>query len=183
MNRLSKVLAVLLLASVVLSACGGGGAGDPAATVKSMIQAIQDKKFDSLPDYVCAEKKDEVTKQLDFRSNLGSLGLDAQKFVDAMTFDLSSIQYATASETGDKAVVKITGDMKMTIDRDKIRDLIVELLQAQGIAQVSDDMVNSTLDIMAAQLESGIDMSADVEMVKEGGAWKVCSEIGPSAQP
>ena len=179
MNRLSKVLAVLLLASVVLSACGGGGAGDPTATVKSMIQAIQDKKFDSLPDYVCAEKKDELTQQLDFRSSLGGLGFDAQKLIDAMTFDLSSIQYTKVSESGDNAVVKIEGDMKMKVDRDKIKDLIVELLKAQGIAQVTDDMVNSTLDIMAAQLESGIDMSADVELVKEGGAWKVCSDIGP----
>ncbi|HKZ86849.1 MAG TPA: hypothetical protein VJ793_24745 [Anaerolineae bacterium] len=179
MNRLSKALAVLLLASVVLSACGGGGAGDPTATVKSMIQAIQDKKFDSLPDYVCAEKKDELTQQLDFRSSLGGLGFDAQKLIDAMTFDLSSIQYTKVSESGDNAVVKIEGDMKMKVDRDKIKDLIVELLKAQGIAQVTDDMVNSTLDIMAAQLESGIDMSADVELVKEGGAWKVCSDIGP----
>jgi len=179
MNRLSKALAVLLLASVVLSACGGGGAGDPTATVKSMIQAIQDKKFDSLPDYVCAEKKDELTQQLDFRSSLGGLGFDAQKLIDAMTFDLSSIQYTKVSESGDNAVVKIEGDMKMKVDRDKIKDLIVELLKAQGIAQVTDDMVNSTLDIMAAQLESGIDISADVELVKEGGAWKVCSDIGP----
>jgi len=179
MKRLPKMFAVLIVASVVLSACGGGATADPVATVKAVMQAIQDKKFDSLPDYVCAEKKDEVTRQLDFRSSLGGLGFDAQKLVDAMTFDLSGIQYAKASETGDKAVVTITGDMKMQVDRDKIKDLIVEILQAQGIAQVTDDMVNSTLDIMAAQLESGIDISTDVELVKEGGAWKMCSGIGP----
>ena len=178
MNRLPMLLTVLLLASMVLSACGGG-AGDPVATVKTLMQVVQDKKFDSVADYVCAEKKAEVTKQLDFRSSLGSQGFDAQKLVDAMTFDLSSIQYAKVSETGDNAVVSIKGDMKMKIDRDKIKDLIVELIKAQGIAQVTDDMVNSMLDIMAAQLESGFDMSADVELVKEGGAWKVCSEIGP----
>jgi hypothetical protein len=179
MKRIPKVLAVLLLASVVLSACGGGSAGDPVATVKTVVQTIQDKKFDSLADYVCAEKKDELAQQLDFRSSLAGLGFDAQKLIDAMTFDMSGIQYAKASETGDKAVVTITGDMKMKVDRDKIRDVIVELIQAQGIAQVTDDMVNSMLDVMTAQFESGIDISSDVELVKEGGAWKVCSDIGP----
>jgi len=179
MNRLSKVLAVLLLASVALSACGGGSAGDPVATVKSLMQVVQDKKFDSIADYVCAERKDEVASQLDFRSSLGEMGFDAQKLVDAMTIDLSNVQYAKVSESGDNAVVNIKGDMKLKVDREKIRDLIVELIKAQGIEQVSDDMINSTLDIMAAQLESGIDISADVELVKEGGAWKVCSDIGP----
>lgn len=179
MKRLPKMLAVLLLASVVLSACGGGSAGDPVATVKALMQVVQDKKFDNIADHVCAERKDEVASQLDFRSSLGDTGFDAQKIVDAMTIDVSNVQYAMVSETGDKAVVKITGDMKMKIDRDKIRDVFVELLQAQGIAQVTDDMVDSMLDMMAAQLESGIDISADVELVKEGGAWKVCSDIGP----
>jgi hypothetical protein len=178
MNRQSKVLAVLLLASVVLSACGGS-AGDPVATVKELMQVVQDKKFDSIADYVCAERKDEVARQLDFRSSLGGIGFDAQKLVDAMTIDLSNVQYAKVSESGDTAVVNIQGDMKLQIDREMIRDLVVELLQAQGIEQVSDDMINSTLDVMAAQLESGIDISTDVDLVKEGGAWKVCSNIGP----
>ncbi len=173
MKRISVVLATLIVFGLLLSACGGAGGGDPVSVVKDMMRAVQDERFDAIADFVCAAEKEAITSQFDFRQAYGGSAENAQKMLDAIAFDLSGLTYEKTSESGDKAVVSVKGKLVAKVDREKIKSVIADLLTAEGMP-TDDATVNQSIDLVAGQFESGQDISTDFDLVKEGGAWKIC---------
>jgi hypothetical protein len=173
MKRISVLITVLIVMGVLLTACGGGGGGDPVGAVKDLMQAVQDKKFDTLGNLVCAAQKDALTKTFDPAASLAGTGVDVKAMLDAMTISTSNVQYTKKSETGDNAVVAITGNMTIKIDRTKFKPILQQIFKAQG-QDVTDEQLNQALDQAASSLETGQDLSQDMVVVKENGKWVVC---------
>ena len=174
MKRISVLITVLIVMGVLLTACGGGSSGaDPVGAVKDLMQAVQDKKFDTLGNLVCAAQKDALTKTFDPSASLGGTGIDVKAMLDAMTISTSGVEYTKKSESGDNAVVAIKGNMTVKIDRAKFKPILQQILKAQG-QDVSDEQLNQFMDLAAGQFESGQDLSQDMVVVKENGKWVVC---------
>ena len=176
MKRLNSLLAVLFVLSVVLTACGGGAAADPAATVKSAMDAVTSKQFDKIADFACAAKKEEVKGQLNPAAQLASAGMDAattQQLLDSMNITLTGAEFTKVSESGDTAQVQMKGKLVMKFDREKLKAVVAALLKSQGM-DATDEIVNQALDQVAGQLEQGQDIDNKIDLIKENGKWVIC---------
>ncbi len=176
MKRLSVVMIVVIVLSVLLTACGGGAANDPVGVVKDMMQAITSKQFDKAADFACAAQKDQIKNAFNPAGALASAGIDASKILDAMTFSFTNPDITKVSESGDKATVQVKGKLAIKVDREKFKPVMKDLLKAQG-QDVSDDQLNQFMDLALGQMESGQDINSQVEVVKENGKWLVCSSL------
>ncbi len=165
------ILGMLL---VVLSACGGSGgggggaangpAGDPVGAVTGFVNTIKAKAFDKLPPLVCAAQREAIVGGI----TGSSAGMPAA-LMDAITFDFQNLDAKQTTLNGDAAVVHVTGKLVTTVDAAKAKDAVKQLLGSQA----TDDQVNQ----MIAALGQSRDISEDVDVVKEGGSWVVCSQI------
>ena len=174
MKRISVLISVLIVMGVLLTACGGGSSGaDPVSAVKDLMQAVQDKKFDTIGTLVCAAQKDAVTKTFDPSAALSGSGIDAKAMLDAMTITMSNVEYTQKSVTGDNAVVSLKGTMNIKIDRDKFKPILQQILKSTG-QDASDALVNQVMDQALSSLEKGTDLAQDMVVVKENGKWVVC---------
>ena len=181
MRLKTLTLTVALFASLVAACGGGGGTGggsnaDPVSATKLAVSYIEQKKFDSIGDAFCAEQAAKITQS--FTQGLSALGIDPKTILDAMTFKVDNLVVNEVSRTGDNAVVSMKGDLKLTADKGKLKDVVIAILKAQGQTNPPDAVVNPLLDQMAAGMETtrAIDEST-VQVVNEGGKWKVCSDI------
>jgi hypothetical protein len=170
------------LALVGLVACqgsgGGGGAaaGTPEAAVQNVLDALREERFSDIGPMVCSAKRDQILRQIDIATALASSapGIDPQEILDAMTMAFDDLQVTRLSEAGDKALVSVKGKLTIAIDEAKARDLVRAMLTATGKTP-TDEQVDRFLPILTAQLEKGQPIDSQVEVVREGGAWLVCS--------
>ena len=175
MKRLSVVLVVIFVLSALLTACGGGAAAsDPVGVVKAAMQTVVDKKFDQLATMTCAAKKDTVAQGFNPAGALGATGADASKILDAMTITLQNPEYTKVSEDANSAVVQMKGKLSIKFDKEKLKVVMKAVMAAQGQATVTDDQLNSVLDMMSTQLEQGQALDQKVDVVKENGKWVFC---------
>jgi major membrane immunogen (membrane-anchored lipoprotein) len=166
MKRLSVVVAVVLVLSVLLTACGGGAAADPAGVVQGLMQAMQNKQMDQLPNFVCAAQRDSVVAQFNPASSLGS-GIDSAKALDAMTIVMKDMTYAKTSETATAAVVHVKGTMSINFDTAKM----TALMKAAG---QDDATIQQSMGMVSTLFAAGIPIDNDMNLVKENGKWLVC---------
>lgn len=175
MKRLSVVMVVIFVLSALLTACGGGGgaASDPAGVVKNAMQAVVDKKFDQLSNFVCAAKQDSIKNTFNPAGALASSGMDPQKILDAMSFKLENGDFSQVSVNGDKAVVAMKGKMTITVDKDKFKALMADAAKAAG-QDLPADQMDQVLTMVVGQLGQGIDINQNVDVIKENGKWVMC---------
>jgi hypothetical protein len=182
-KQLSIFLFLTMALGFTLVACGGGDddGGDPVAVVKDLFKAIEDEKFDTIPDLACAAQKEEVATSFDFGAMIGSSfgaeDVDPQLVLDAMSFKFSDPEYKEVSKSGDKAVVHAKGRLEISVDPDKFKVLVRELLAGQGLEDVPDDMIDQAMGPALEQFENfGEDIDEDFELIKEDGKWLICEE-------
>lgn len=174
-------LGVAALAIVVVG-CGGSGStntGDPVAAVRSMVSLIEAKQFDQLQNVVCADKQDEVANAFNPGAALASglPGVDPGSILQAMSVKFNNLQATEQSRNGNTATVNVKSDLVMSVDQAKMRDVMRQILSAQG-----QTVPDQQLDAMIAAFSSSGNQSIDesVEVVNEGGKWLVCDDISGS---
>jgi hypothetical protein len=184
-KQLSILMFLVMALGLLLTACGGSGNGDDGddatATVQDLFKAIENKQFDKIPDFACAAQKEDVRQTFDFgsaiASSLGGADVDPQMILDALTFKLSDLEITEKSQSGDKAVVHAKGRLEMTVDPDKFKDVVRELLEQQGIGDVSDELMDQFAGPVMEQFEDfSTDLDDDIALVKEDGKWVICDE-------
>ncbi len=179
MKRLAVVMIIVIVLSLLLTACSGApSGGDPVSVVKAAMAAVTSKQFDKLSELACAAKKDSVTGQLNpaaaFSQGMGKE--DAQKLLDAMTISFDNAEFGTPTITGDSASIPMKGKMSMKFDREKLKGVLQSMLATQGLANATDDQINQALDMVAGQLEQGQQVDTTVDLIKENGKWVICTK-------
>jgi hypothetical protein len=178
-----RAFLVLVLAfGLVLAACGGGGGDeDTTGVVKDLFNAIETKNFEKIPDFACADQKQQVRETFDFGAimteALGGADADPQTILDMLTFQVSNLEVEEKSKSGDTATLHVKGRIEMTVNPEKFNDVVRELLKAQGMGDVSDELIDQFAGPMLEQFEDfSVDLDDDLRVVKEEGKWLVCDE-------
>ncbi len=177
-----RKLALGMALVVVLAACGGssggGAAGDPVAAVNNVINAMKAKQFSTIAPMICSAKRDQIASSLDPAAALASAapGVAAQTILDAMSIDFSDVAVTQTSVSGDSAVVNVKGQMKITFDATKMKDVVKSILAAAS--QPTDDAtVTQMLSLLSTQMSSTKPIDSQINVVKENGAWLVCDTL------
>lgn len=177
-KRLSALFVLSLALSLILSACGGAGAGaDPVATVREAFRRLEAKQFDKLSELACAAQKDTFGQQFDPSASLGG-GVDVQKILDAVTVKVANLDVNEVSRSGNEAVVHVKAQMQLSFDPAKFKEVLREMLKAQGLGDVDDATLDQFLGPAIEQASQTQDLDEDVEMVNENGQWLICSGLG-----
>jgi hypothetical protein len=172
---LARAASAVLAATILVAACGGGTSGDPTATVKDFVSLVEQKQFDKVADIACAAQKADVAQKFNIGDQLaGSLqGVDAKTITDAMTIKFDNLAVKETSKAADKATVQLTGDLKLSVDKAKMTDIVKKVLEAQG-TPTDDATVTMMLDSMVGAFEQGEPIDSSVDLVVENGKWVIC---------
>lgn len=180
-SGMGRLIVGLVIAATV-AACGGGGGGgpsssDPSATVRDMMATVTAGNYDKIADYACAAQKEQITKQFDpsgiLGGDAGALGLTPADLKQVIKFTVTGLDVKEKSKDATKAVVAMTGKMKIDINKDKFKELMKKALQAAG--QPADDAtLNAAMGMIDTIAGQEQDISSDISLVNEGGKWLVC---------
>jgi hypothetical protein len=175
--RFRRGATLALALALAIGACSGTPAANtdnPAGTVSAAFSAAQSGGISKLSDFACAAHKNDIAAA--FGGNLGGLalqGLKPEDLAGAMTMTFENVTTKEVSKTDTEAVVHVTADMKITIDKDKFKAVMKTIVAAQGLP-VDDATIDAMLTPMAAQLAQTQKLDEDVTVVKEGGKWLLC---------
>jgi len=166
-------LAVLALALV---ACSGAVDTSPKGVVDQALRHVENKDTAALTGLACEARKDEIVGQFDLTSGLGGalpIDIDTDALLETIEIDASKVVATEKSVTGDAAVVGLVGTIGITIDEDAFKDVMRAFAESQGI-EVDEAQLNTML-LMLGSFTEAIPLNLDVGLVREGGAWKICS--------
>ncbi len=175
-TRIGRLVAGVVLVAMV-AACGGssGPGNDPVGTVKGMADVVSSGKWDKIADYACAAKRDELKKQFDFSGLAGDAlgGMNLGDISDAIKISFANLDVKEKSRAGDKAVVTMTGKVKMEFNKDKLKALVKKAAEAAG-QPVDDAQIELALGMLSGLGGTEQDVSSDLNLVNEGGKWLIC---------
>lgn len=177
----TKVISVVLILSGLLAACGGA-ANDPVGVTKDAMQAMMDKDFNKLGELTCAAKKANVQNLINPAGALGSAGIDPNNMLNALTIRLTNAEFTKVSESGDKAVVQVKGTLSIKLDKEKAKAIMMEGAKAansQGQFGTPPALMDPIIDALAVLIEQDRKFDNKIDVVKEGGRWKVCGSLLP----
>jgi hypothetical protein len=177
----ARILSAIVIVPMLLAACSGGtggagaaAGGDPAAVVKDALAKTAAKDVEGLGALACAGQVDKLKEDLDMSNAFGGAipGVDTAALADSVTIDTSGVTVGAPAVTGDTATVPVSGTMKMTFDKEKIRPIVKQVMEAQGGGiTMTDAQIDQFLDAFAGQ---GIPINETMTLKQENGAWKIC---------
>ena len=177
-SRYLRCAATFALA-IALAACSGapaGAANDPAGTVTSAFTAAQTGGLLKLDDFACAAQKGKIAQSFGGANMAGleAAGIKPDDLMSAFTVSFENVTTKEISKTDTTAKVKVTGDMKMTFDKDKLKVIMKTMLGQQGLP-TDDATIDTMLTAMAGSLTQTQKIDEEVDVVKEGDKWLICS--------
>ena len=86
------------------------------------------------------------------------------------------MKYEEKSKDGDKAVVHITGSMKLEFDTGKLKDFFRKAAEAAG-ETVTDEELDFIVEMMASTATQEEEIDDDLQLIKEDGKWVVCDDL------
>ena len=176
MNRLESALACAVLGAL-LAGCASAAPDNPAGTVRQAFSLVDQGNIDGVVGLTCEAQKATIRQQFDVSGSLGRVvpGVDVNQLIQAINIDATGLAITQTSASVDKASVQVVGTMKVSVDAPRLRDMFKKLAEQQG--QPVDD---ATLDGLVSTLQAvsqSIPVNQTVDVVREGGAWKICSRL------
>jgi hypothetical protein len=173
--NVARRLALAALA-VVLVGCAAAVDSSPKGVVDQALRHVENKDTAALSALACAAQKDGIVAQFDLTGGLAGVlpaDMDTQALLDAVEIDASKVIATEKSVSGDAAVVTVAGSVGMTVDEEAFKDVMRAFAVAQGI-EIDEAQLNTML-LMLGSFTEAIPLNLDVGLVREGGAWKICS--------
>ncbi len=159
---------------------GGGNAGDPAAVVQDALAKIAAKDLNGIGNLACAGQAEKIKSELDMSGSLGDSfpGVDTSALVDSVQLDVSGVKVGTPTISGDTAKVPVTGSMKVSFDKEKLRPILKQVLGQQG-QTMTDAQIDTLISTVAATAQD-VPLDESLDLKQEGGAWKICEQASAS---
>jgi hypothetical protein len=177
--HIRRVAALAFTLALAIGACsgvpGGAAANDPSGAVTAAFAAAQSGGIAKLTDFACAAHKNDIAAAFG-GANAGALtaaGIKAEDVFGAMSMTFANVTTKEVSKTDTAAVVHVTSDMTINVDKDKFKALVKTMMQAQGQA-VDDTAIDAIIAPMAATLSKTQKLDEDINVVNEGGKWLLC---------
>lgn len=170
------ILALLLVAALVAGCQSGPAADSPTGVVRTALEKLAARDVDALRAMACAGAEEGVLDQLGLPGDLsGELlpGVDMNAVLDAVTLDTTSLVLQNEVVTGETASVDVRGDIRISFDAERVKPLVKSLLEAQG-NPLTDEQLDALL-VTLGRAAQDLPVDQTVGLVREGGAWKLCS--------
>jgi hypothetical protein len=180
------VLALSLVGAPTLAATPS--ADDPVATVNTMLDAIAAKDAASVPDLICDQYKADAAQTFDIAGQIAAQfsamapGLDLQPFLDGLQVTVDGREVTLVSNDGTNAVVSVAGSLVIHVDEAATKDLVRALVAATG-QEATDALIDAVMPSVLAQVSQPQDITSDIAVVNENGAWLVCQPFGAGTVP
>lgn len=162
---------------MLLAACGSGAVADtPSSVARAALDRLSAGDLDGLRALSCAGAEDRIREQLGMPGDLsGDLlpGIDVNAVLDAITIDATRVTVSEESITGDTATVVVGGDLIVTFDPERMRPLVMRIVEAQGLP-LTEEQVDALLATLG-RAGRAVPMTQTLGFVRENGAWKLCS--------
>lgn len=180
-KRWIPIFAILLL---VIAGCGGGAADTdegPVNTVNNLIQAVEDEEFARVSDFACEAQRAEVAEMFDIGGLIGAsmagTDIDPQMVLDAMSFEFVDPVVEELSRDGNAATVRLESLLDISVDEDQFREVVLQLLEEQGMEEPPESVVDQVMEQATAQFEE-LDQQVDEEfqLVRENDEWLICDQ-------
>jgi hypothetical protein len=167
--------AIALVVLLVVLSLGGGSSNSPTGTVSQVFRLIEAGQFDKVPDQACTAYKAQAAQSFNFASSLGSVlpGVTADQVASAIHITTSDLVITEQSRSGNNAVVKVTGTLKLSVDEARFREVIKSVLGASG-QSVDDSVIAATMTQLTGFLNTTQKIDTTINVVNEGGSWKIC---------
>ncbi len=174
--------AALLL---LLAGCGAGASisarpvptSDPAGAVTRFFAEVTAGRYDTLSDYVCAAKKDEIGGKFTADAQLGpSVGgtMSNAEFAAVWKMGMRNLAVSEVSRSADSAVTHVSGEGTLDIDTDKLISIINSNRVSVGGAPMSDEEKKEFVEFLSLA-EKPTQIDGDMTLSLENGVWLVCS--------
>lgn len=176
--RLRHGAALVIALVLALGACSGTPAANtdnPAGTVSAAFAAAQSGGITKLADFACAAHKNDIAEAFGGAdlSGLSALGIKPEDITGAMAMSFENVTTKEVTKSDTAATVRVTADMKITIDKDKFKALMKTAMVAQG-QPVDDATLDTMLTAMSSQISRSQKLDEVVNVVKEDGKWLLC---------
>lgn len=176
-RRMVSLTAVLLSLSLVSPAGPALAQESPESAVDTVLDTIEALEFDRVADLVCEAWREPTRESLDISSGFGDLpGVDAQVFIDALTISVDQREMSLLDQTDDSAVVGLDAIVDVTMDEDVARELVALMLGAMG-DEASEENIELFTQMMLSEMQTASALSTELDVVREDGAWRVCSDL------
>ena len=176
MNSLRVRAALLTVLVMIAVACGGGGAtADPAGSVKAAFDSVSSGGLAKLDDFACASQKGKVAEAFTGAAGpqFGQAGVNMTDVMNAMSIKFDNVTTTEVSKTDKAAKVHVAGSMTITVDQEKFKPIMKQMLTAQGLP-ADDATIATMLSAMSGQLSKTQALDEDIDVVNEGGKWLIC---------
>jgi hypothetical protein len=176
--QIRRVAALVFALAMTLGACGGGPAGaanDPSGAVTGALAAAQSGGLAKLTDFACAAHKNDIAGAFGGgnMSALTAAGVKPEDLFGAMSFSFANITTKEVTKTDTAATVHVTGDMTITVDKEKFKTIAKAMFTAQGLP-ADDATIDAMVSQMSTTLSSTQKLDSDIKVVNEGGKWLLC---------
>ncbi len=176
--RFRRGAALFFVLAMAIGACSGTPAANtdnPAGTVSAAFAAAQSGGITKLSEFACAAHKNDIAEAFGGAdlSGLSALGIKPEDITGAMAITFENVTTKEVTKSDTAATVHVTGDTKITIDKDKFKALMKTVMAAQG-QPVDDATLDTMIGAMSTQLSQTQKLDEDVNVVKEDGKWLLC---------
>jgi hypothetical protein len=158
----------------------------PEGAVLDMVDALDAGRYGAIPGLTCSAKDEEAVRRLDLSTVLADVPADVRA-ATGRTIDVRAdgMTAEVIEEEGSDALVHLTGTLSVAFDRKALRRILMDSIAPDGILDqaVYRAVAATRIEGRIAPLQPAIALDVEVAVVREGGEWRFCEDLGWGLEP